>query len=375
MKRLVAIAVFAGLFALSASAQRGGSHGGFSGVHGGGISAPHVGFSGGHGGFSAAPRTPSMHGPGGFVRGAPPRFSGFPSGSRGFSPRPAPIRPPGRFAGPGAGQLTRPPLGISHRVPYRGGVSSFAPTSPAPRQLNGTSHRMPYRGRGVTPFEPTSSTPRQLNGTSHRVPYRSPIEDRRAGGDQGGWDHRGRDRDRDRDHDHDGHHWHDHDWDRFGFYSVYSFVGYPYPYWPWWGWGYPFLNGWWDSPYDYDDSTQPAANYAASQYPEYAPSAYEGAQPEQPEAQDDPSPYSQPTPAAAQPVLVTPAPAPDAPVTLVFKDGRPNEQIRNYLLTSKTLSVLDRNRRDIPVDQIDLAATEKANRSAGVEFSIPGGGR
>jgi hypothetical protein len=57
---------------------------------------------------------------------------------------------------------------------------------------------------------------------------------------------------------------------------------------------------------------------------------------------------------------------------VVFKDGRPNEHIHNYLLTATTLSVLDRQRRDIPVDQIDLVATVRMNHEAGVDFSLPG---
>jgi hypothetical protein len=60
-------------------------------------------------------------------------------------------------------------------------------------------------------------------------------------------------------------------------------------------------------------------------------------------------------------------------VTLVFKDGRPAEQIHNYILTRTTLFVLNQKQRDIPVDQLDLAATEKLNRTAGIDFRLPGG--
>jgi hypothetical protein len=187
------------------------------------------------------------------------------------------------------------------------------------------------------------------------MPYHSPN-----GGDhRGGWDHRRRNRDRDDDDDRD----------RFIFLSFFGSPGYPY--WPWWGWGFPYMNGFWGSSADYD--SQPASNYAASQYPEYAPSQYPS-QYEEPQLgqsePEDPSytqwPDSEPAPASAAEVPAT---------TLVFKDGRPNQQIHNYMLTSTTLSILDRNRREIPVDQIDLAATAKANRAAGVEFSLPGGGR
>jgi hypothetical protein len=58
-------------------------------------------------------------------------------------------------------------------------------------------------------------------------------------------------------------------------------------------------------------------------------------------------------------------------VTLIFKDGRPPEQIHNYLLTRTTLYVGDVPHRDIPTAQLDLAATAKVNHDAGVEFRLP----
>jgi hypothetical protein len=194
------------------------------------------------------------------------------------------------------------------------------------------------------------------------MPYHSP----RSGDHHGdGWDHRGHDGGHG--HDHDGHH-HYH----YGFYGAYGWVGYPY--WPWYGWGYPYLPSYWNSSYDYD--SEPASNYAASQYPEYTPAPYQEAQPEPEQEEPDqpastPWPYSRPAPSGS-PAPATSAPSSEAPVTLVFKDGRPNEQIHNYLLTANTLSVLDLHRRDIPVEQIDLGATAKVNRDVGVEFTLPG---
>jgi hypothetical protein len=58
-------------------------------------------------------------------------------------------------------------------------------------------------------------------------------------------------------------------------------------------------------------------------------------------------------------------------LTLVFKDGRPQEKIYNYALTRTTLYVTDGRRREVPVASLDLAATEKANREAGVQFQLP----
>ncbi|MBW4037325.1 MAG: hypothetical protein HIU91_00365 [Acidobacteria bacterium] len=58
-------------------------------------------------------------------------------------------------------------------------------------------------------------------------------------------------------------------------------------------------------------------------------------------------------------------------VTLVFKDGRPPETIHNYALTRTTLYVTDSKPREIAVDDLNLPATEKVNREAGVKFQLP----
>ena len=69
-----------------------------------------------------------------------------------------------------------------------------------------------------------------------------------------------------------------------------------------------------------------------------------------------------------------PSPVPESveAVTLVFKDGRPPEQIHNYILTRTKLYVRDQRLRVIPTDQLDVAATAKVNQDAGVDFQLPG---
>lgn len=80
------------------------------------------------------------------------------------------------------------------------------------------------------------------------------------------------------------------------------------------------------------------------------------------------SPSYEPPPPQQQP---SPAPTNEIATTIVFKDGRPSEQIHNYALTQTTLYILDQRKQDIPLDQIDLAATEKLNRDEGIEFQVP----
>jgi hypothetical protein len=58
-------------------------------------------------------------------------------------------------------------------------------------------------------------------------------------------------------------------------------------------------------------------------------------------------------------------------VTLIFKDGRPSEQIHNYAMTSTMLYVLDTPHRNISLNQLNLSATKKLNDDAGVNFQLP----
>jgi hypothetical protein len=176
------------------------------------------------------------------------------------------------------------------------------------------------------------------------MPYHSPN----------GWDH------------HDGYH-------HRGVYSVY---GWGAPLWPGWGWGYPYLfPSYLDYPDDY--GSQPDSDAGASSQPYEDNGPYEAPAQDQygppPSGSYTPWPYGSQAPASQE--EPSSPPVPEAPVTLVFKDGRPPQQIHNYLLTASTLSVLDQHRQDIPVDQIDIAATAKVNRDAGVSFALPGGSR
>jgi hypothetical protein len=88
-----------------------------------------------------------------------------------------------------------------------------------------------------------------------------------------------------------------------------------------------------------------------------------------------PWPSSDPSHANASPPpqVQAPEPLPQEAVTLVFKDGRPPEQIHNYLLTGTTLYVQDQaqHHRDIPLSQLDLVATVRVNHDSGIDFRLP----
>jgi hypothetical protein len=147
--------------------------------------------------------------------------------------------------------------------------------------------------------------------------------------------------------------------------------GYRYPYvntvsnaWP--GWSYPYYLGY---PDDYDDDQ---AQYDQAQYDQaqQAPPDQEDAYAGAPYA-GEPEPW--PAYPPEEPSAPQTAPAPQESVTLIFRDGRPQEQIHNYMMTGNTLYVLDQKRREIPLKDLDLAATTRANQDAGVDFNPPAG--
>jgi hypothetical protein len=124
----------------------------------------------------------------------------------------------------------------------------------------------------------------------------------------------------------------------------------------WTGWigpgflGYPDING-------YGDLAAPP-NYAEpyeSQPPEVSQLANSNLYPE-----------------SVEPSRQSSALESEEAVTLIFKDGRPPEQIHNYVLSRTTIYVRDQHHRDIPLDQLDLAATQRSNHAAGVDFQLPG---
>jgi hypothetical protein len=148
----------------------------------------------------------------------------------------------------------------------------------------------------------------------------------------------------------DGHH-------RRIYISAYA-AGYPYAYAPWIGAGYPF-------PLDSGDSSDDSGNAENSGPVYYDNGGYDNPGDDLQPPQQWPAlgPYA---PSAAG----SGAAAGEQAVTLIFKDGR-TEQVHNYVLTQTAIFVGDARGATIPLDQVDLPATEKANQDAGVDFRLP----
>jgi len=74
--------------------------------------------------------------------------------------------------------------------------------------------------------------------------------------------------------------------------------------------------------------------------------------------------------ASASPAAATPISS--KPLTVIFKGGRAPEKMQNYMVTSSALTNLDGEHFErIPLDEIDVAATQQANRRSGIDFEVP----
>ncbi len=223
----------------------------------------------------------------------------------------------GGFSGPSGPSIHG---GFSSPAPaFRGGFNGPAPSRSMAPPRNFTA-RPPYAPQGFTRNAPSNSSARygSPDHSGHRPPYRRPNRYGR------------------------------------GIPNIYS------------GW-YPGWSGAFDPYYlgnpdnGANDDSSAAMGYAPqnNQPQDYAPQPGDQGAPEPP-----PWPsYNPPQPAAAQ--------QSSEPVTLVFNDGTPSEQIRNYVLTPAALYIYDQHRREIPIAHIDLAATAKANQDTGVDFDLP----
>ena len=242
--------------------------------------------------------------------------------------------------------------GRSSTPSYSGLVGLQAPSSfsqpgrfPMPGRLQPPPRAgvpLPYRGNGFSGGY--GQGPSHRGRDPHRGPYRGHDHDRRYRG-----------------------------WGSYGYAPGYVYT-YPYVVDPgFYDWGAT----------DYSEQG-PYADAPPDQSPDY------GYGPEAPYPGNGAVPYPQ-TQENAQPGPATPSVGPQRqeyhfataspsgatpiaskPLTLIFKGGRTPEKIQNYMVTSTELTDLDGEHFEkIPLDQIDVAATQQANRSSGIDFQIP----
>ncbi len=150
------------------------------------------------------------------------------------------------------------------------------------------------------------------------------------------------------------------------FFYPYSYV-YPYFYYPW----YP-LSFYDDFDYGYAPS-EPAYDYGYGSGGDYYPPDY-GLNEQM--RQQGLGIYAQPraaTPAPSQPpaaVVQQPERA-MPPTVLIYLDGR-RVEVRNYAIVGQTLwTFTERAANKVPLSDLNLDATRKANEERGVEFIVP----
>ena len=161
-------------------------------------------------------------------------------------------------------------------------------------------------------------------------------------------------------------------------------IGYP----GWWP-GYPFLlsscilgcdagdYGDYDNPYGYPagygapDAGQYGGQYgdAMTQYPGYpaAPGYNYGSSEEYAQPPDGDASGNRPEYTGN---VISNPPGQQQTLKVIMKDGQ-QLQVHNYMLTATTLTVLDENYRQIPLDQIDVNATRQQNLANGLDFRVP----
>jgi hypothetical protein len=155
---------------------------------------------------------------------------------------------------------------------------------------------------------------------------------------------------------------------------------YVYTYPNWLGYGYPYdldpgFFDWGDTDDTEPDNSAYDQNGAGPEapYPDYGYGAPEESAQEGFYGEIPPESAQGEQRAGAEPMAPS---APEQPLTVIFKSGRAPVTMQNYMMSATTLTDLDsRHYEQIPIDEIDVAATEQANRAAGVGFEIPGAAR
>jgi len=144
----------------------------------------------------------------------------------------------------------------------------------------------------------------------------------------------------------------------------------------WWGYGYPWYGGidpywWWDS--DSSSDPGPDPQYGPDPNPRYYDDGLANQMNEQrpyprrmPD-QGDPDGYARLAPRASHQEATTAVPA----TVLVFRDQR-KQEVQNYAIVGQTLWIFSPERtQKVPLADVDIDATQKANDARGVDFRVP----
>ncbi|MGD0569651.1 MAG: hypothetical protein ABSA78_14725 [Candidatus Sulfotelmatobacter sp.] len=141
--------------------------------------------------------------------------------------------------------------------------------------------------------------------------------------------------------------------------------GYGYGYYPW---GYAFdPYWWWDSGSSYDQDQQDQIGLAQEMNQQNL-----AEQQMRQQADQDAYAQSSPTPPRHEPRAEEERTVAAPATVLVFRDQH-KQEVQNYAIVGQTLWVFAPERtQKIPLTELDLPATTKANDDRGVDFHVPG---
>lgn len=136
---------------------------------------------------------------------------------------------------------------------------------------------------------------------------------------------------------------------------------------PWWYAGYYDPYWWWDSPsHDYDEDYERQLALAEEM-------DQRSLEQQRFLDQQDQDPYALPSASSSREhARHNETNEPGQATVLVFRDQR-REEVQNYAIVGQTLWIFSPQRTEkIPLAELDLAASAKANEDRGVEFRVPG---
>jgi hypothetical protein len=161
-------------------------------------------------------------------------------------------------------------------------------------------------------------------------------------------------------------------WGRRRPYGGYPYWRYGYPWgygfgWSWYpGWGWYGDTGFYDDSYSY-----PAQSYPAYAYPSNSDSYAQNDQVQQEEIDRLNQEVARLRDEGESREAPTTTTQVHGETVLLFRDGH-TEEIQNYAIVGKTLWVFTEQRaRKIPIAELNVQATTKANEDRGIDFRLP----
>ena len=139
-------------------------------------------------------------------------------------------------------------------------------------------------------------------------------------------------------------------------------------------WGWPYYAGYYGYPWYYGDDSYSADAYQNYPSPDYS-SAYAESDRQQAaidRLENEVDRLRQEREARESPASQARSKSDSQPTRLVFRDKH-TEEVQNYAIVGQTLWILSAQRaRKIPLTELDIPATKKANDDRGVDFQLPG---